>query len=172
MHDIIITEVKNNTLNIYIAGEIKRSKTLKVKVGIKNLNNLLIIGAVNASSDTTISTNKLDVFISGISKLKFNVFTPEFNCEITDAGLAYIQGDADVFDLRVTDEGEIDAFNLNARKASLKVSGYSISRINVQEELSMRVTGAANVYYQGEPEITRRVFSGTGFIIRRKNESE
>ncbi|NOZ46823.1 MAG: DUF2807 domain-containing protein [Chlorobi bacterium] len=169
LHNIFITNVRNENLNIQTIGEVKKAKELKVFVTLKNLNHLLAIGAVDIRTDTTIVTDDLDVFVSGISTVKVNVKANNLSFEITDGAYGFLQGEVNNFEIRVADEAELNAFNLKAKKCNAKISGYSDAKINVSDELKLRVTGAGNLYYKGDPNIPDRIFSGTGFIIKRKN---
>lgn len=168
LHNLFISNVREEMLDIQIVGEVRRAKSLKVFVTFKNLEHLISIGAVDIRSDTTINAENLEVFISGISSLKLNIEAKKLEFEITDGAYAYLQGNVDEFDLRVNDEAEMNAFDLEAKKCNAKASGYSDAKINVTEQMRLRVTGASNLYYKGDPEITDRIFSGTGFIIKRR----
>ena len=170
LHNLFISNVRNETLDLQIVGEVKRAKELKVYVTFVNLHNLIAIGAVDVRTDTTIQTNSLDIFVSGVSSVKINLNTENLIFEITDGAYAYLQGNTENFDIRITDEAELNAFNLAAKKCNVKISGYSDAKISVEEELKLRVTGAGNLYYKGNPKITDRIFAGSGFIIRRKND--
>ncbi len=168
LHNLLISNVRNEMLNVQIIGEVRKAKSLKVFITLVNIEHLIAIGAVDIRTDTTIITERLAVFISGISSIKLNISAKELEFEITDGAYSYLQGEVENFDIRVTDEAEINAFNLIAKNCDAKVSGYSDAKLNVLDEMKLRVTGASNLYYKGNPNITDRIFSGTGFIIKRR----
>jgi len=170
IHNLFISNVRNENLDIQIVGEVKRAKALKVYVTFVNLKHLITIGAVDVRSETLLEAENVEVFASGVSSVKLNIKATNLNLEITDGAYVFLQGTAEELDIRVTDEAEVNAFNLKANNCYTKISGYSDAKINVSGELRLRVTGAGNLYYKGTPKITDRIFSGTGFIIRRKNE--
>ncbi len=168
----IISDVRKGILNIQITGNIKRLKTLNVYITIKELNSLIILGANNVTVSSAITTDNLEIYLSGESNLTLNVLAKKMECDITDAGIANISGNADFFDIRVADDAELNSFDLQTKICKLKASGYSQVKINVVDKLDMIVTGDGNVYYKGSPEITNRIFSGSGFIIKRKQDVE
>jgi len=168
LHNLFIANVRNEMLDLQIVGEVKKAKSLKVYVTLENLNYLLAIGAVDVKTDTTFKTEEISIFLSGVSGVKLNIDTKFVDIEIADGAYAYLQGKTERIDIHVTDEAELNAFNLQAKKCNAKISGYSDAKINVLDEMKLRVTGAGNLYYKGNPIITDRIFSGSGFIIKRK----
>ena len=170
IHNLFISNVRNESLDLQIVGEVKKAKALKVYVTFVNLNHLIAIGAIDIRTDTTINTENLDIFVSGVSSVKIDINAKNLSFEITDGAYAFIQGKVENLDIRVTDEAELNAFNLTTDNCNAKISGYSDAKIYVTGEMKLRVTGAGNLYYKGTPNITDRIFSGSGFIIRRKHD--
>jgi len=168
LHNYIITEVRNEMLDIKVEADVRKSKALKVFVTLVDIDHLIAIGAVNIKSDVTINLNSLQVFISGISAIKLVVSAKELEIEVTDAAYAYLSGNVNIFNFRVNDEAELDAFSLIANTCDAKVSGTCEAKIYVLDEFKMRVTGESNLYYKGDPLITDRISSGSGFIVKRK----
>lgn len=170
IHNLFISNVRNENLDIQIIGTVKRAKALRVYVTFVELKHLITIGAVDVRTDTLIKAENVEVFASGVSSVKLNVESTNLNAEITDGAYVFLQGKTENLDVRVTDEAELNAFNLETVNCYTKISGYSDAKINVSGDLRLRVTGAGNLYYKGTPNITDRIFSGTGFIIRRKKD--
>lgn len=168
LHNYIITEVRNEMLDVKVEADVRKAQALKVFVTLVDFNHLIAIGAVNIKSDVAINLDQLQVFVSGISAIKMIVSAKELEIEVTDRAYAHLTGNADIFNFRVNDEAELDAFDLIANKCDAKVSGVCVVRIYALDELKMRVTGASNLYYKGDPLITDRISSGSGFIIKRK----
>ncbi len=166
----IITDVRKGILNLQISGNIKRLKTLNVYITIKELNSLIILGSNNVTISSALTTDNLEIYLSGDSNLSLNVAAKKIQCDITDEGTANFSGKVDFFDVRVADDAELNSFDLQTVSCKLKASGFSQVKINVVDKLDMIVTGDCNVYYKGSPEITNRIFSGSGFIIKRKQD--
>ncbi|MCK5823497.1 MAG: DUF2807 domain-containing protein [Bacteroidales bacterium] len=172
VQQFIITEVRKGILNIQLTGNVKRLKTLNVYVTVKNLNSLIILGGNNVTISSALKTDEIEVYLGGESTLTFNVLAKKMECDITDVGIANFNGKVDVFDVRISDDAQLNAFDLNALSCKLKASGFSQAKINVIDKLDMIATGDCNVYYKGSPEINNRIFSGGGFVIKRKQDVE
>jgi hypothetical protein len=168
----IITDVRKGILNLQLTGNVKRLKILNVYITVKELKSLIILGGNNVIISSALTADELDIYLGGESNLSLNILAKKMECDITDAGIANFNGKIDVFDVRIADDAELNAFDLQADACKLKASGFSQAKINVINKLDMIVTGDCNVYYKGSPEITNRIFSGSGFIIKRKQEVE
>lgn len=165
----VLTQVTKQRLFIEVPDNIRKAKELKVHVTVDDLNSFVLLGAVDAITDT-LNLKTSDFFISGTSDIELNIISEQLVFEVTDVANVTINGKATNFDLRVADEALIDAKYLETNICSLKASGFSDISVNVQEEFNLRVTGVGNIYYYGDPEINNTINSGTAFIIKRKLE--
>lgn len=163
----VLAQVTKQRLFIEVPNNIRRVKELKVNVTVGDLNSFVLIGAVDATTDT-LNLKTSDFFISGTSDLKLHIMSEQIDFEVTDVANVEIFGKANNFDLRVTDEAYLDAKYFETNICTLKASGFSDISVNVQKEFNLRVTGIGNIYYYGQPEINNTINSGTAFIIRRK----
>lgn len=165
----VLTQVTKQRLYIEVPDNLRKIKELKVNITVDDLNSLVLIGAVDATSDS-LRLKTADFFISGTSDLKTYIFSETLDFEVSDVANVTAYGQTDKFNLRVTDEALIDAKFLETNICNLKASGFSDISVNVQKEFNLRVTGVGNIYYYGNPEINNTINSGTTFIIRRKLE--
>jgi len=165
----ILTQVTKQRLYIEVPDNIKKMKELKVHVIVEDLNNFILLGAVDAFTDT-LHLKTADFFISGTSDIDLYIVSEKLDFEVSDVANVKVFGKSEEFILRVTDEAFIDAKYFETNICSLKASGFGEIAINVQKQFNLRVTGIGNIYYYGDPEINNTINSGTAFIIKRKLE--
>ncbi|MCK4662322.1 MAG: DUF2807 domain-containing protein [Bacteroidales bacterium] len=165
----ILADLKKDIITITVPEIIKKAKALEIIITVKNLKSLIALGSVNIFIDS-LKTDKADIFLSGMCDLNINIFCNELIFEISDVGSAILSGKTDIFNARITDEANLDAFELVSNKCDLKTSGYSDVRVNVKDELTLRTTGIGNIYYKGNPVVNNTINSGTTFIIKRKSD--
>jgi hypothetical protein len=143
---LFTTEVRDGTLFIGTA-EGKRltwnGKGPRIKVTVRELRKLKVSGAVTVKA-TKLDTDSLTISISG-------------------AGSASIAGRSDNLSISISGAGSLDAVNLQAKRATVIVSGAGDVTVNASDELDARVSGAANIWYVGSPRLQSRV-SGAGSI--------
>jgi Putative auto-transporter adhesin, head GIN domain len=167
LQNYILTQVTKQKLYIEVPDNIRKMKELKIHLTVDDLNSFVLLGEVDAITDT-LHLRTADFFVSGTSDLELNIVSETLDFEVTDVANVTINGSADEFNLRVTDEAFLDAKHLETNICTLKASGFSDISVNVQKKFNLRVTGIGKIYYYGTPEINNMINSGTTFIIRRK----
>lgn len=87
---------------------------------------------------------------------------------INGSGDIFIRdGNADGFDVVITGSGDMHAFGLSAKKATVKLSGSGEAEVKVSEDLDVNITGSGNVYYMGTPGRVNTRITGSGKVIKR-----
>jgi len=67
--------------------------------------------------------------------------------------------------VRVSGSAQLDAWNLRAQRAEVRISGHGEVGLAVSERLEARIAGYGNVTYDGDPEVDQTV-SGGGAVRR------
>ena len=143
---LFTTEVRNGTLFIGVA-EGKRltwnGKGPRIKVTVRELRKLTISGAATVKA-TKLDTDSLSISISGAASGSF-------------------AGRSNDLSITVSGAGSLDAIDLQAKRATVVVSGAGDVTVHATEGLDARVSGAGNIWYVGSPKLQSRV-SGAGSI--------
>lgn len=96
-----------------------------------------------------------NISIAGACKLIANGFNEE-DMTIDASGASKIKlrnGQADNFKLNISGASKVDAYNFKVQSAKLELSGASQAYINVQNNLSVKASGASRVRYKGSPRL-------------------
>lgn len=99
----------------------------------------------------------------------------EIRAEITVPSLNYagITGAADfefagaqqdVLDIYITGAGNVDAFDMQVKDCSIRISGTGNCEVHVIEHLDVSISGVGNIWYRGNPTVDTDI-SGVGNII-------
>ncbi len=87
---------------------------------------------------------------------------------INGSGDIFIRdGNVDGIDAVITGSGDLHAFGLSAKKATVKLSGSGEAEVKVMEDLDVNITGSGNVYYMGAPARVNTKITGSGKVIKR-----
>lgn len=89
----------------------------------------------------------------------------EFFLRLRGSGDLEAIGNADVLDVSVHGSGDIDLDRLQARKATVEISGSGDVRLSVSEDLQADISGSGDVSYYGDPA-TEMMVSGSGNLRR------
>lgn len=161
----IITEVVNKQLKIYTKKNISNAKSLNVFVTVKEIKGIYSSGACDIETKKLICDN-FRLEISGAADAVINIETKDLICELSGAGNITFAGKTDNFTVEMSGAADIEAFDLESNKCKIEVSGAGNANINTKE-LEADVSGAANVYYKGEPKITKLDVSGAASVEKK-----
>jgi len=143
---LFTTEVRDGTLFLGVVHG-KRltwsNKGPRFKVTVSELRKLRLSGA------GTVNATKLDADSLSIS--------------ISGAGDGNIAGRSNSLSISISGAGSLDAAGLQAKRATVIVSGAGDVTVNASEELDARVSGAGDIWYIGSPKLQSKV-SGAGTI--------
>ena len=165
---IINTKVYDGVLKINSFERIRRAKVIRIYITVKDIKSILVMGTINLFADDVLKFKDLELTFTGLSNSRLDIEAEKLSCFVTGASDVVLSGKAEVFDLKVSDEGLIDAFEFEPQICKMIVTGIGDVSVNVMKELEMVVTGEGNVYYTGEPEKETKIVSGSGFIIKKR----
>jgi Putative auto-transporter adhesin, head GIN domain len=89
----------------------------------------------------------------------------ELELEIEGAGEVEASGTADRLTATIQGAGDARLSELAVRTATVLVQGAGEAHLNVSERLDVRVQGAADVVYRGDPDVTQDI-DGAGEVRR------
>ena len=163
---LIETRVSGNRLTISHGNHRLRPTSFEVYITIRNLEGVGISGSGDITGMGRFETESLYAEISGSGDADLEVLTRFLETRISGSGAIDLAGKAEEFIVSVSGSGKINAFDVDARHVSVKVSGSGDCRISASESLDARISGSGDVYYRGQPKIDARI-SGSGMLNSR-----
>ena len=82
LHDVIKTEVVDNTLRIYTKKNIRKAKSKKIYLEYRDLNTIRISSAGDVTGENTLHTDILDIDFSSAGDLELDVQAEKISCDI------------------------------------------------------------------------------------------
>lgn len=165
--ELFQTRLEGEVLYISMTADIRKFDAMNVTVSIKALNKILLLGEVGLKTNNVIHFDNLEIFSGGMSKIEMELYASHLTLQLTDGTFAHFKGFSETLDAEIHDETELNAFEMEVEKADILSSGLTEVMINVKNDLKLMVSGSSNIYYKGEPTISQRIFSSTGFIVKR-----
>ena len=162
--DVIETDVRAGVLKIKTSDDIKDATELNIYITFKDLNELDISGACDLIGENKFKLNDIDIDCSGASEvdMKFSATSVDIDC--SGASNVDFYGSAESVNMDLSGASKIDAGDFEVEKYDIDVSGASSGKIYVTGELSVEVSGAANLKYKGDPKILEHDVSGAGSL--------
>ncbi|MBN2610318.1 MAG: DUF2807 domain-containing protein [Bacteroidales bacterium] len=162
------TEVSDNTLKIYSKVNINNARSQKVYVGYKNLNEINISSAGDVRGENTMHTSNLNIRLSSAGDLKLDLIAEEVDIDISSSGNAILSGQTHSLYAGLSSAGDLNAYELEAKTASVNVSSAGNAKVYVTDEARFNSSSAGDIYYKGNPEILESQ-SSSGGDIRKRN---
>ncbi|HOF95145.1 MAG TPA: DUF2807 domain-containing protein, partial [Clostridia bacterium] len=147
-------ETQSADISIGGAGEI----LLKGETDALNVN---ISGAANLNAKELLA-NKVSITSAGSSNLQATAKS-SLKAEITGTGNLGLYGEVETLNIKISGFGEVNASELKAKEAVLKIAGSGKADLDVSDKLDVEISGSGFVDYSGSPSITERI-SGFGKV--------
>ncbi len=172
--DRIITKVENGILIIKFDEDknfwksLSGDKTkLKAYISVKKLDRLDISGACDVYFEDGISSEELNVRLSGASDIKGKIDAKKLTIDISGASDAIISGNSADLKIEASGASDFKGFDLVTNYCYAKASGASSVNITVNKELSANASGASSVRFKGEGLIRDIKTSGSSNVTRK-----
>ncbi len=164
----IITEVKGETLHIYVKGNFRWSAkdTKKVYVTAPTFNKIDASGGADVKSNGTIKEVDMIVISSGGADVYLTSETQSLKLICSGGADISVKGSTNTLDANCSGGSDIDAKKLMAKFADVVASGGADIEVNVSEELKANASGGGDVHYTGSPKLKDINESGGGDVTR------
>lgn len=170
----IRTEVKGNTLHIYLDGKglnwkIWGNNKMKAYVTFKSLNRVEASGACNLKATSAIKVEDLKIELSGASDFSGTVNVTRLHLEAAGASNMRINGTANKATIDASGACTMKCYDLKTDHAKIDASGASNINITVNKELNAGASGGSSIFYKGTGLI-REISTSGGATIKHRAE--
>lgn len=169
--DRIRTEVENGILKIWFDSKwgvnMNGNRSLKAYVSYKTLKSLAASGGSDISVENPIATGELFLRVSGGSDFKGMVNVDKLTVRQSGGSDVRISGRATTIYVDASGGSDFKGYDLVAEVCELEASGASDIEITAKRELSVRASGASDIYYKGSPAVKQAKSSGASSVKSR-----
>ncbi|MDO9274734.1 MAG: head GIN domain-containing protein [Lutibacter sp.] len=159
--DLLITEVKNNELNIYFEKNVYQAKARNVYLTAENISKILASSGASVKSENTIQTTILVLDSSSGSSIKIHANSDEIKSESSSGSTITIFGKSQTLSAEASSGSSIKADELKTINATAKVSSGANIDVNVTGKLTAKASSGGNIDYEGNPiDIDKETSSG------------
>ena len=163
---LIETDVSGNKLSISDGNHHLRPTSFEVYITLENLEGVRISGSGDIIGKGRFVMDTLDTEISGSGDMDLEVETGLLETKISGSGSIHLSGKAEDYTVSISGSGKINAFDVDAKHVSVKISGSGDCRVSTSESLDAKISGSGDVYYRGRPQINAKI-SGSGSLKSR-----
>jgi predicted small secreted protein len=150
----IKTEVNGERLHIYTKKNLCNTGQLTINIGVRKLEEVKASGAVDLESDGKITTQDLRFKLSGATKITMDLNAANVTTSGSGATELNLKGQATSHDIDLSGSGKVYALDFVVGSCNISTSGVGHSEVNVLNSLSVHSSGASEVKYRGNPNVT------------------
>lgn len=164
----VITEVKNNSLHIYLEKGNYRNFDLKVYVVYKDLEKINKSGSGNLENKSDLAAENFELNLSGSGNTNLeSVKAKSFKLRLSGSGNLFLSGGSvNELVIHQSGSGNIKSIDLSTENCKIAKSGSGNVEVTVNKSLEVASSGSGNVKYKGNPSINKVKFSGSGELVK------
>jgi hypothetical protein len=164
LQDIIITEVRDEVLHVYLDKNVWHSSSKKVYVTIPDIKEISTTSGASVISEGRIVAEELKVSATSGSDIKLDVEAEDINCSTTSGADIKLRGKATNLIVDSTSGSDVKAEDLIAEVCDVSVTSGADVDVHVTGTLSARATSGGDIRYIGNPKNISKSESSSGNI--------
>ena len=168
LQDLIKTELKGSTLEVYSEVRLRGSETIQLTVNYDNLHKIEISGAAQLDNEGKLKSEILEVQMSGAGAMELDIEATKLHLDMSGAGAVILSGSTEIQKVTLSGAGSFEAYDLVSKKAYVTISGVGGAQLSVDEVLDATVSGVGGITYRGNPKVNKSV-SGLGKVVGQDN---
>lgn len=152
----LIAEVKGGMLVIGLENS-KRNRRMrqspKAYITVKSLNKIHVSGAVSLRTLDILTSDEMELHLSGASVVRMELETKEFSFEASGASVVNIEGSTNSQKIRMSGSSQFRAYDFESENADVRIGGACSVNVSVSNKLDVRASGASSVRYRGSASV-------------------
>ena len=150
----IKTNVSGGRLHIYTRRNICNSGRMNIYIGIRNLEELKTSGGIEVVSEGKIVTGDMTFRLSGATKITMDINAANVTTRGSGSTELNLKGQATSHNIELTGSGKVNALDFVVGNCDIQTTGVGECNVNVLHSLNINSTGASDVKYRGNPNVT------------------
>jgi hypothetical protein len=165
---VVETYVNGTTLHVKIRNSVnlKSFRTIRVYIQSEQYRKIIFSGSGSLTANDTITSTLFSYEINGSADARLKLDANEIRMIVNGSGNMQLEGKAVDYNAEVNGSGDIDALNLQADKARIRIIGSGEQQIWVLHLLDASISGSGNIKYKGTPDTVNAQISGSGKVIK------
>jgi len=164
----VLTTVKNDVLIISSDKESGNHKSITVNITVPDLSSLNLSGSGNIMMQNLLTVESMSIKLSGSGNINAQLEAKSLQMILSGAGNIDVKGNVKESEIVLSGSGNIDGRLLQTFASDIKITGSGTSIVDVDDNLTVNITGSGNVLYISDPERIHSKINGSGRIEKMK----
>ncbi len=162
----IITEVKGETLHVYVKGNFRwnNKDVRKIYITAPNYKTISASGGADIHGNTPIKGELMILKSSGGADIYLSVNTKTLKLSCSGGADILVEGTAELLSASASGGADINAKKLKAKHVDVSASGGGDADVYASESLTAKASGGGDVNYIGSPKDKNISESGGGDV--------
>jgi hypothetical protein len=156
---------QGNTLVIEFEDQRDRHHDTYINITMPSLKGVNFSGGSESKIRGFESDDHVDFYLSGASVCQVDGGFKHVNLVVSGGSEIVLFGGGDELNGEVSGASSLKGFNYPVRAASIEISGASVGKLTVTDELDVTAAGASSVLYRGEPSVIANT-SGASSVVK------
>lgn len=166
--ELINTQVIDGTWSVEIDECFRSRKTMVVHITIPDLQEIIIKGSGNITTEAPFRTEAMDLTVLGSGDIELDLVAIRIKATVQGSGDVFLKGSSTSFETRIQGSGDVDALELVATDVRAAIMGTGDVAVQCNGFLDASIMGTGDIRYRGIPTEVRQSIKGTGSISAEK----
>ena len=160
----ITTKVKNNELIIDYNENIRAHKPINVYITVKDICLIGLSGSGSIVTKNEIRCDHMTLRLSGSGDMNVMLKSKASKATFSGSGNLKMNGSSPETNIRISGSGNVNAQQLKTFSSTVNISGIGNTNVDVNNELTVSITGSGNVFFVTGPDKITTKITGSGEI--------
>lgn len=156
LHDLILTDIKGNTLKVHCKSNIGRATSKKIFVSMPAVKKLESNSGADLWSMGVIKAEDLHLKTSSGADIRLDVEATDLVLESSSGSDIEVSGTATNIMAHASSGSDINAGQLQALNAKAEATSGADITVNSSEKIDIRTNSGGDVSYRGNPAIVQK----------------
>jgi hypothetical protein len=165
--DLVETRVSGDTLFVKLNDQVDQTVVgPHILITVPQLSAAKLAGSGNMTLAFDAPEQPLDLYLSGSGDLRFNGTTAALGAYLSGSGDVRLEGETSDADLKLSGSGSIRGQRLAASSATIELSGSGDVSANVQDSVSVALSGSGEIDLFGPATVDSYERTGSGDLVQ------
>lgn len=163
---LIQTDIRNGQLIITSRDKFNPAMPVNIYITVKDLSLIELSGSGNIITPGEFHCDHINMRLMGSGDIRMTLDAGALKATVSGSGNINLSGRSLESDIRISGSGDVRAEGMRTFMSSVSITGTGNTRVDVNDELYVNITGSGNVYYVTEPGKLSTRIAGSGEVLK------
>jgi len=162
--EYLSTKIKDGTWSVHFKECVDPTKPVEIHITLPVIRSLELNGASDLIASEVIKSEDLEVEVNGSAKLELTLEVKNLETDINGSGDIRYSGSVESHEIEISGAADIGAYELKSKHSKIVIRGAGDVKVNVETSLKIKIFGAGDIKYRGNPDQLEITKYGAGDV--------